>query len=137
MSLLHEILDVHPQRIQMDKDVVSECISQLCSCRNVCIVCADACLASPDVKDMTRCVRSSLDCGDICGITAEVLLRQIEPNWKLSRKLLEACIATCRICGEECQKHADEHEYCRVCAKACRITEDTTEKLLQEVAAAW
>jgi hypothetical protein len=29
MGLLHEILDVHPQRIQMDKDVVSECISQL------------------------------------------------------------------------------------------------------------
>jgi len=86
---------------------------------------------------MTRCVRSSLDCGDICGITAEVLLRQIEPNWNLNRKLLEACIATCRICGEECQKHAEEHEYCRVGAKACRITEDAAEKLLQEVAAAW
>ncbi len=40
------------------------------------------------------------------------------------RQLLEAqlttCIAFCRACAAECQRHAEMHKHCEVCAKACQ-----------------
>jgi len=42
---------------------------------------------------------------------------EYDPN--LTRPLLEACAAACRSCGDECRRHAEMHEHCRVCAEAC------------------
>jgi hypothetical protein len=33
---------------------------------------------------------------------------------------LEACVAICKSCGDECERHARHHEHCRVCEQACR-----------------
>jgi len=44
--------------------------------------------------------------------------------------LLEACVAICKSCGDECERHAQMHEHCRVCAEACRRCEQACRQLL-------
>ena len=41
----------------------------------------------------------------------------------VTRAQLEACITACRACGDECERHAEMHEHCRICAEACRACE--------------
>jgi uncharacterized protein (TIGR03083 family) len=43
---------------------------------------------------------------------------------------LEACIATCKSCGDECARHAPYYEHCRVCEQACRRCEQACRELL-------
>jgi hypothetical protein len=79
---------------------------------------------------MVKCIRLCLDCADICAATVGVTSRQTEYDANVTRPLLEACAATCKSCGDECQRHAQMHEHCRVCAEACRRCEQACRELL-------
>jgi hypothetical protein len=47
---------------------------------------------------------------------------------------LEACIAVCKSCGDECELHAQHGmEHCRVCAEECRSCEQACNELLQAI----
>ena len=71
-----------------------------------------------------------LDCADVCAATVGVTSRQTEYDANVTRPLLEACAATCRSCGDECERHAQMHEHCRVCAEACRRCEQACREFL-------
>ncbi len=75
----------------------------------------------PDiVADLVPCIRTDLDCADICGATGAAITRQKASNGVISRAVLEACRAACSACAAGCESHAGIHEHCRVCAEACR-----------------
>ena len=48
----------------------------------------------------------------------------------VTRLLLQACVAVCKSCGDECEMHAQMHAHCRVCAEACRRCEEACRNLL-------
>jgi hypothetical protein len=97
----------------------------------VCTACADACLGEKMVSDLTTCIRTNLDCADICEATGRVLSRQTGTNADTARAMLEACAQACRTCGDECGQHASMHEHCRVCAESCRRCEQACRDLLE------
>jgi hypothetical protein len=82
------------------------------------------------VADLVKCIRTCLDCADICTATLRVVSRQTEYDANITRPQLEACVAVCRSCGDECERHAEMHEHCRVCAEACRRCEQACNELL-------
>ena len=88
--------------------------------RQTCTSCGDACLAQDMVKDLTQCVRLNLDCADVCNITGRIATRRTGSDDELIRRMLLTCAAACRLCGDECERHASQHEHCRICAEACR-----------------
>jgi hypothetical protein len=47
--------------------------------------------------------------------------------------IIEACEQACRICGEECRRHAGEHEHCRICADVCMRCTEACSQALTEV----
>ena len=67
---------------------------------------------------------------DICATTARVLSRQSGHNTAVIRAQLEVCIAACRSCADECARHADMHEHCRICAEVCKACENACRELL-------
>ena len=79
---------------------------------------------------MVKCIRLCLDCADVCTATVRVTSRQTDYDANVSKPLLEACVATCKSCGDECERHAQHHEHCRVCAEACRRCEQACRELL-------
>jgi hypothetical protein len=67
-------------------------------------------------------------------MTACVLLRSgAEPQGAVLRRLLETCAEICRACGEECARHAQMHDHCRICAQSCRHCEETCRQMLSSM----
>ncbi|MBJ6724508.1 four-helix bundle copper-binding protein [Geomesophilobacter sediminis] len=126
-----EMFTSHPRNIRFDLDQLTACISACTECADSCTVCADACLGEEKVQMLVRCIGLNQDCADVCGVTARILARQSESESLLLRLQLETCATACRICAEECDKHAEMHRHCRVCANSCRNCEDKCRVMLK------
>jgi hypothetical protein len=127
MHHVTKMLETHPQATA--NEALARCIEQCFACALSCTSCADACLAEEQVQELIRCIRLNLDCADVCDATGRVLTRQTNSEPRLTRSVLDSCVQACRICAEECERHAPHHEHCRVCAEACRRCEQACEDL--------
>lgn len=131
MTHIAEMMRTHPRAAAFDIAGLQECIEACYDCAQTCTSCADACLGEQSVQELVRCIRLNLDCAEICTTTGDILVRVTDPDTALSRKQVEACAEACRRCAEECERHAGDHEHCRICAEACRRCEQACERLLQ------
>jgi Domain of Unknown Function (DUF326) len=130
MSYARQLLDTYPRTFNVDAGVLAATIDALSDCAQACTACADDDLSEPDVAELVKCIRLCLDCADVCTATLRVASRQTEYDANVTRSLLEACATTCKSCGDECERHAQHHEHCRVCAEACRRCEQACRELL-------
>ena len=130
MSYAKQMLDTYPRDFNVDASVLAAAIDALSDCAQACTACADDCLSEEMVAELTKCIRMCLDCADICTATLRVASRQTEYDANVTRPQLAACVAVCRSCGGECERHAEMHEHCRVCAEACRRCEQACNDLL-------
>ncbi len=89
-------------------------IKLLYECAAACHRCSAECLAH-DASMMSDCIKTDMDCADICTMTATFLAR----NSKHGNHLLAECIEICTACAKECEKHDQQH--CRDCAEICRL----------------
>jgi len=117
---VQQMISMHPDVRGSTNDALIRCIEECYSCAQTCTSCADACLAEEMVKELTQCVRLNLDCADVCNITGRIATRRTGSDDELIRRMLVTCAAACRLCGDECERHASRHEHCRICAEACR-----------------
>jgi hypothetical protein len=133
MAHAQAMLDTHPRSFEVDPSRLAETIDTLTDCASTCTLCADACLSEEDVGRLAQCIRLNLDCADVCAATARVVSRQSGFDAALGRPLVEACIAACRRCGDECSGHAEHMAHCAVCAEQCRRCEEACRGLLDEL----
>ena len=130
MSYARQMLETYPRGLNVDPGVLAATIDALNDCTQACAADADADLSEPNVAELVKCVRLCLECTDVCGATVGVVSRQAEYDANVAKPLLEACVASCKSCGDECEQHARMHEHCRVCAEACRRCERACRELL-------
>lgn len=125
------MFDTHPGHQEgPDRALILEVIEAAGECAQACTACADACLSEESVDSLVACIRSDLDCADVCAATASVLTRQTATDEAIIRAVVEACRVVSERCGDECERHADMHAHCRVCAEACRRTQRACDALL-------
>ena len=119
LPAVEAMLQSHPVR-PAHADTISRCIEACFGCVGTCTACSDACLSERHVEEFLACIRVNLDCAAICNATGAVVARS---KAGASRQVLESqltvCIAACRVCEDQCRRHAAMHEHCRVCADAC------------------
>jgi len=130
MSYARQLLDTYPTGIPADDDLLAATIDALSDCVQACTADVDADLSEQDLTDMVLCIRLCLECTDICTATVGVISRPALYDADVIRPLLEACAASCKSCGDECERHAPMHRHCRVCAEACRRCEQACRELL-------
>ena len=130
MSYASQMLRADPRTLSVDADVLAAAIDALDDCAQACAADTAADLSEPNITEMIKCIRLCLDCADICTTTAAVVSRQATYDANVTRRLLEACVAICKGCGDECERHAHMHAHCRVCAEACRRCEQACRELL-------
>jgi hypothetical protein len=126
------MMETYPAEIKGDRRL-AECVSACFECAQACTACADACLSEELVADLTKCIRTNLDCADICDTTGRVLSRHTGYDANIARAVLQACAQSCKACYDECVQHADMHEHCRICAAACRRCEDACNQVLAAI----
>ena len=129
-----QMLLQHPQA-PGNPGAIVRCIEACFECEQCCVACADACLGEEQLDMLRRCIRLNLDCPDACAATGRMLSRQTEPDWELLHGQIEACASACRICAEECDRHADKHEHCATCANCCRRCAEACQQMLSSIPA--
>ena len=130
MSYARQLLDTYPGTLNADAAALAATIDALSDCAQACAADADADLSEQNLAEMVRCIRLCLDCTDVCTATLGVVSRQTDYDPTITRPLLEACVAACKSCGDECARHAPHFEHCRVCEQACRRCEQACRELL-------
>ena len=130
MSYAQQLLDTYPGNLNADAALLAATIDALSDCAQACAADTDADLSEQNLTEMVKCIRLCLDCTDVCTATLGVVSRQTHYNPAIVRPLLEACVATCKSCGDECARHAPHYEHCRVCEQACRRCEQACRELL-------
>lgn len=91
-----------------------ECIEACLACAAACTHCASACLQEDDVAMMARCIKTDMECAELCFTAA----RLMSMNSSQVLPVCTICADACDACAEECEKH--EHDHCKACAEACR-----------------
>jgi len=84
-------------------------------------------------QQLKPCIRTCLDCGDVCLATGATASRRTGSNEDVIRRMLEACATACAACAAECETHAPHHEHCRVCGEACRRCEAACREALRSL----
>jgi hypothetical protein len=100
-------------------------------CGAACTTCADACLEEDDPAELRSCIRTNLDCADLCGVTGRLIARPGTQDAQILRAQLEACAIACRACAAECERHAEAMEHCRICAGSCRACAGACDRMQQ------
>jgi hypothetical protein len=131
--LAREMIGTHPDVKGNINEALIRCIEECYSCAQACTACADACLGEDMVKELRQCIRLNLDCADVCAATGAVASRRTGSNEEVIRQMLQACAAACRLCGDECERHAGHHEHCHVCAQSCRRCEQACQDALRSM----
>ena len=131
MSYARQMLDTYSRRFNVDAGLLAAAIDALSDCVQACNADNAADLSEPNVTEMVTCIRLCLHCADICTAAVGVVSRPAAYDAAVTRPLLEACVAICKSCGDECGRHARMHEHCRVCEQACRRCEQACRDLLE------
>lgn len=133
MMRAREMISSHPDVRGNISEALVRCIEACYGCAQACTACADACVAEQMVDELKQCIRLNLDCADICAATGALASRRTGSNEAVLRQMLEVCAAACRVCGEECARHAGKHEHCRVCAECCQNCEQACRAAIPDV----
>ena len=129
MRATGQMIATHPAKPGELGNLVA-CIEACFDCEQACTSCADACLYEESVAELRHCVRTNLDCADVCATLGRTLSRASRPDESLVRSLLQVCADACRVCRQECLRHASNHEHCDLCADCCATCERACRKLL-------
>jgi hypothetical protein len=116
---VQQMISTHPQAHGRADGALVQCIEECFDCAQACTSCADACLAEETIEELRLCIRLNLDCADVCAAAGSAASRRTGVNDGVLRGLLQVCEEACRVCAEECRRHAPHMEHCRVCAQTC------------------
>jgi hypothetical protein len=130
---VQEIIATHPDAAGNADASLLRCIEQCYACAQACTACADACLAEDTVEALRQCIRLNMDCGDLCAAAGRIATRRTGGNRHLLVETLNACALACRLCADECSRHAEEMEHCRVCAEACNRCEEACSAAIRSI----
>jgi hypothetical protein len=130
MSYPRQMLDAHPGTFDVDAGLLAATVEALNDCAEACTADVDADLSEHNLTEMVDCIRLCLNCADVCTATVAVTSRPAAYDANVIKPLLDACVAICASCGDECERHAQMHVHCRICAEACRRCQQACRELL-------
>lgn len=107
-----------------DKQPAADHAKHFDECAKVCADCQVACdknfhhcfkLVEGGKKEHAKAMHLSVDCGELCAVSAKLTARKSE----LAGASCEACAKACEACAAECEKFKDMPEM-KACAEACK-----------------
>lgn len=135
MERVRQMFASHPNPASEAGDEAFALVQAAAECAAACTTCADACLEEDDPAAMRSCIRSNLDCADLCAVTGRLIARPGAQDAETLRAQLKACAIACRACAEECDRHAEAAEHCGICAESCRACASACDRMQQALVA--
>jgi len=99
----------------MDMMSMQDCIEACDAVAMAATMCADADMAA----GMGRCASMCMNMADVATTMMRMMMRPMAHDAMAMKSMLEASMAMCQACMDECMQHADTMECCRICMMAC------------------
>lgn len=100
---------------EIDQELLQACLDACAACEQACTVCS--------TMEMS-CAPACMNCADMCHTMMRSMLRMQGMTPTTLMAMLDACIAICRSCMDECAAHASHSAVCAMCAESCRACMD-------------
>ena len=126
---VRKMIAAHPLAHGHVNEPMAEAAKHAMYCAIIATACADAC--SGEEMDMRQCIRTCLDCADVCTAMSRMAVRQTGEDNQALRAMFHTCIEICEICAAECAKY--DHDHCKRCAEMCRECADDCRRALSTV----
>lgn len=110
----------------MDMSVMQACMDACSACEQACTVCS---------TQMVSCAPACMNCADMCNTMMRAMMRPQGMTPAAMMAMLDACIAMCQVCMDECMEHADHSEVCKMCAQSCQACMDACMKMRESMMA--
>lgn len=104
-----------------------ECIQNCVDCRSLCTEMLSHCLRLGGPHADAGHIRMVLDCIQICGTSADFMLRGSDVH----PLICEICAEVCRHCAEDCRNIAKGDEVMLRCAEQCERCSESCERMAQ------
>jgi hypothetical protein len=98
----------------LDEELMRACIDACAACEQACTVCA---------TQLMSCSPACMNCADMCATMMRSMLRMQGMTPAVMMSMLDACIAMCQLCMDECMEHPDS-AVCMMCAQSCQACMD-------------
>ena len=99
----------------MDMSVMQACMDACSACEQACTVCS---------TQMMSCAPACMNCADMCNTMMRSMMRMQGMDQPSMMAMLDACIAMCQKCMDDCMEHAAHSEVCKMCAQSCQACMD-------------
>jgi hypothetical protein len=104
MGAMSKNMESMPDMAMMDMSVLQACMDACAACEQACTVCS---------TQMMDCAPACMNCADMCHTMMRSMLRMQGMTPASMMAMLDACIAMCQMCMDECMEHADMSEVWR------------------------
>jgi hypothetical protein len=102
-----------------------ECIRNCQECHAICTETAAHCLQMGGKHAAAEHIRQLLDCADICGTSANFMLRASPEHVRTCA----VCAELCRACADSCEKLESSDPTLRKCVEFCRRCVQSCEQM--------
>lgn len=116
MDAMSQGMKSMPGMEMMDVAIMQACMDACSACEQACTVCS---------MQMMDCAPSCMNCADMCNTMMRSMMRMQGMDAASMMAMLDACIAMCQKCMDDCLAHAAHSEVCRMCAQACQACMDS------------
>lgn len=101
------------------------CIKECLECHRICVETVAHCLALGGRHAAPEHVTALLDCADICGTSADFMLRESRHHGSTCG----VCAAVCDACARSCGEMAQSDDLMRRCAEVCHRCADSCRQM--------
>ena len=101
-------------------------LNYIYECQTKCKECFNACLEEKCLDAMRKCLKLTVECANICEITASSIVYEGD----FRPEVLGLCIRACEECRIECSSH--NCLYCAECAALCTECIEACRKYINE-----
>ncbi|PJJ70617.1 hypothetical protein CLV46_0139 [Diaminobutyricimonas aerilata] len=131
--MMNEMMGDRMRSMQgMDMDMMQRCMETLTAAEQACVMCADG-----DAEaGMAMCASMCMNCADVSSAMMRMMLRPSGFEMQSMMAMMQATMTMMTACAEECEKHADMHEHCKLCAQACRTAAEAMDDMMASMRAA-
>jgi hypothetical protein len=95
---------------------MQQCIDNCTACHNACVETISHCLKMGGEHSSADHIRLLMDCAQICGVSADFMLRGSHRH----EKTCGVCADICAECASDCERIAQGDETMLRCAEMCR-----------------
>lgn len=116
----------------MDMAMMQECIEACSATEQATTMCADSMMGDA----MMMCRSMCMNMADMSNTMMRSMMRPAGMEQSSMMAMLTATMMMATACADECMKHADMSDECRMCAEVCRQSAMTCQKMMDSMSMA-